>query len=347
MIAIRIIVLLGIIFLGACNNEEPVALQEKRKVPVKVIVVREEERDSTLKLLGVVEANREMKVGFKISGKLEALPLEEGQFIARGTTMARLDRTELLARREKAFENRNKAKRDLERMERLYRNRTVAESAFQDAGSALNAADAELKIVDDLLKNSLIRAPFSGLVIKKLSETGEVVGAGDPVALLAEVDPIQVKASVPDPLVARIRKGQEVKVHTEARPQETFLGKVLRLEPAADPLSRTFRVVVRIENPETGLRPGLIVRARILEGKRRPAIYIPMDAVLAFGTNPAVFVVKDARAERRPIVTGAILGSEVEIKDGLAQGERVIVVGQEYLKDQQAVLIEKKGSETN
>lgn len=83
MITTRMILLLGIVFLGACNNAGPAAPQGDRKVPVKVMEVKEEEKESTLKCLGVVEAKREMKVGFKIGGKLEALPLEEGPFIGR------------------------------------------------------------------------------------------------------------------------------------------------------------------------------------------------------------------------------------------------------------------------
>lgn len=339
----RFIALAAVLIIAGCTEAQPEGVREERKVSVEVVEVREETREEVFRLQGTLEADREMKLGFKAGGKIEAIFAEEGREVARGALLARLDRTELFARRDKALEQKGKAERDRVRMERLFRDRTVAESTYQDAESLYITAEAELKIVEDLLGNSEIRAPFSGIVTHKLSEIGEVVGAGAPVAILTEMDPILLKAALPDSLVPRLKPGMDATVKARSSPRESYRGKVLRLEPTADPLSRTLRIVIRLANPGAGLRPGLIARVEIRGGRKAPGIYVPLDAVTGLGSRPVLFVARNSMAEKRAVQTGDISGTHIEILGGVSPGDLVIVSGQEYLKDRQTVTISKRG----
>ncbi|MBW1723207.1 MAG: efflux RND transporter periplasmic adaptor subunit, partial [Deltaproteobacteria bacterium] len=309
----------------------------------KIMEVRPSTRNRLIHLVGILEANREAKVGFKIGGKIKALLFDEGARVERGAPMGRLERAELLARRRKALEQRNKAKRDLDRMERLYRQKSVPKAALQDARSALITIEAEVDIVEDLLKNTVVHAPFSGLVTRKLAEVGEVVPAGGPIAILAETDPILLKAAVSDTLIPRIHKGQSARIRAGCAPGTLFKGRVLRLEPLADPLSRTLRVVIRLDNPGGKLRPGLVARVEIPEGVKAPALWVPLDALFDLGSAPYLFVVKNGKALKRLVRTGDITGPEVEILEGLSPGDQVVIAGGEYLSDGQKVLLVQRG----
>ncbi|NIO03553.1 MAG: efflux RND transporter periplasmic adaptor subunit [Proteobacteria bacterium] len=336
------LVLLGSLVLFSCSSGVGETTSEEKKIPVSVIPARQEVNRRLLNALGTVEPNRELKLSFKIGGRIRGLAFEEGQLIRKGELLAELDPTELLARKRKALENRRKAKRDLDRMEQLYRKAVVPLSSYQDAQSALVNSEAELKIVDENLDSSVLRAPFTGRMTQKLSEVGEVVAPGKTIAVLAEIDPVLVKAAVPDSLIQRVKTGQRAHIRVDSSPRERFEGVVTRLETSADPLSRTFTVEVRLGNPGEVLRPGLIARMEVMDDSKGFGIFIPLDAVLDFGSSPTVFIVRDGTAIRRTIRMGDVAGQEVEILEGLIPDELVVISGQEYLDDKQPVLIDRR-----
>lgn len=343
---IRFISILGIFLLWACTAEEPEKTEEVVFAPVHVMKVQKKRKNEKYNLIGTIEINREMKVAFKLAGKITKLSFEEGQRIEKGALLAQMDTTELLAQKEKVLVNQSKAKRDLERMEKLFKQKIIPESSLQDAQSAYNLSNAELKIVEDALKNSTIRAPFTGRMIKKLAEVGEVVGPGTPIALMAELDPILVKVAIPDYLIPKVKVGDTAIIKVDWEPDRQFKGTIHRLEPIADPITRTIRVEISVANPNEILKPGLMAQVEMTHQENEPGIYLPLDAVIGFGKAPFIFVVQDLNAIQRVIETGKIIQEEVEIIKGLEPGEVVVISGQEYLKDQQPIVIKDK-SESN
>jgi RND family efflux transporter MFP subunit len=334
--------LLALVFLVACADAETKSIKEAKQVSVEVIELRKQSRAEVIRLLGTVEAKCEVKLAFKTGGKVRNLSFEEGEQVKAGAALAQLDTIELLARKEKALENKNKARRDLNRMERLYRQHIVPQASYEDTRSLLISAEAELRIVEDNLKHSVIKAPFTGRITKKLSEVGEIVSPGMPVAVLTQMDPILVKAAVPDKLMGKVKTRQTVHVTVDSHPHRRFTGLVHKLETTADPLSRTFRMEIRLANPGEMLRPGLIAKVEILREEGPHRIFIPLESVLGFGVSPSVFVVKDQMAERRMIKMGRIVGEETEVLEGLVEGEMLVVIGQEYLKERQQVLTQRQ-----
>ena len=288
---------LGIIFLFACSNSDNNKKTEAtKKISVEVLKVKRQQREELLKLLGTVEANRDMKIGFKIGGKIKSLAFKEGQNVKKGTLLAELDTTELLAKRTQALENNNKARRDLDRLKKLYSKHVVPLASFQDARSLFISAKAGLAIVEDKINNSTVRAPFSGRITKKLSEAGEIVSPGRLIAILAEIDPILVKAAVPDNLIQKVKKGQRAYVQVDSYPRERFKGVINRMETTAEPLSRTFKIEMRLANPAEKLKPGQIARVEVILRKKGLGIFIPLDSIIEFGSSPSVFVVKNLTA---------------------------------------------------
>lgn len=335
-----LIYLFGITLFVSCSTGETKMAEQTRKATVEVVQVSLQSKVEGYKFLGTVEANREMKVSFKIGGKIKALGFEEGQLVKAGTLLAELDTTEIRARHEQAIEKKNKAKRDFDRMEKLFKKRIVSLAAFQDSRSVFINAKAELKIVKDRLKSSTIKASFTGRITNKLTEVGEVVSPGTPIGILTEMDPILVKAAVPDNIINKIRSAKTAQVHVDSHPKEVFKGVIHRIESIADQLSRTIRMKIRIDNSDEKLRPGLIAKVKVECGKKDASIQIPLDAIIRLGTSDTVFIVNDFEAQRRLIKTGTMAAEYVEVFEGLNVGELLVVSGQEYLKDGQKVLIE-------
>jgi RND family efflux transporter MFP subunit len=331
--------------MGSCTAKETENTDEIVSSPVHVMEVRPQDKQEKLNLIGTIEVDREMRVGFKLPGKITHLAFEEGQNVQVGALLAQLDKTELLAQKEKALENKSKARRDFERMDKLFRQEIIPESSFQDARSAYNLSCAELKIVEDALKNCSIRAPFTGKIIKKLGEDGEVVAAGTPIALLAETDPILVKVAIPDHLLPDIKLGDKASVAVDWAPGKRFTGTIHRVEPSADPVTRTIRVEILVADAHGTLKPGLMAQVALEHKGSRKGLYLPLDAVIGFGKEPYVFVVGDnLNAEKREIKLGKVIKQEVEVTEGLAAGEAVVISGQEYLRDQQHVSIEGRST---
>ena len=338
---VSILSLLALVSLVSCSDGETKTPQAVKRTPVEVIQVFKEPREEVLNLIGTVEADREMKVSFKIGGKVKSLAFEEGDLIKEGTLLAELDTAELLAQMEKAQENKKKAKRDRDRMESLHKKNIVPLSSVQDAQTLFISTQSELKIIEETLRNSVIKAPFTGRIKSKLSEAGEIVGPGTPVAILTEMDPILVEAAVPDNFISKINIGGPALVRVNSYPEESFNGTIVRLETTADPLSRTFRMEIRLPNPTEKLRPGLIAEVKVVYGRKDPLILIPLDAIIGFGNEPSVFIVKDAKARRSIIKTGEITGDRVEVFEGLVPGDTLVVSGQEYLTDGREVAIQQ------
>ena len=146
---------------------------------------------------------------------------------------------------------------------------------------------------------------------------------------------------MPDPFMREIRLNQKARIQVDSYPGTVFHGKVTRLDAAADPISRTFTVEIRVPNPGEKLRPGQIARATVLlSGKKDMGLYVPLDSVMNLGSDPHVFIVREDTALRRNVKTGQISGVQIDILEGLRPGENVVITGQEYIKDGQTVIID-------
>lgn len=330
---------LGMLSLSACGNPDTAAREPDRQVAVRILRAEKTHRTETLRFLGTVEAEQEMKASFKFGGKIQALHFDDNQWVGKGTLLAELDTRELRARKEKALESLKKAERDLARMEKLHSREIIALSSSQDARSTAVLAAAELKMVEDRLRHARIRAPFTGRIREKRAEAWEVIGAGVPVAILTRMDPILIKMTVADHDLRTVTTGREVSVRVDTDPEKDFRGHVIRIETSADPLSRAFSAEIRVPNPGEVLRPGQIARVTLLNPVPEPAVYLPLDCILGFGESPYVYAVHEDKASRSPVRIGRLIDGAAEILEGVNPGDRIVVSGQEYLTHGLSVLV--------
>jgi RND family efflux transporter MFP subunit len=214
--------------------------------------------------------------------------------------------------------------------------------AIAQAAAALAAQEAEVARIDDQLSKHTIRAPFAGWVVERFTEEGQWVSRGGLVARIAELDRLEIEVQVPELAIGTLAVGADVRLEIDAAPQHTWIGRLERIVPQADLLSRSFPVKVLLENHvvdgEPVLRGGLLARAWLPVGKTGPATVVPKDALVLGGAQPLVYVVDPAAAPGTgtvrpvPVALGAAVAGTVEIRGDLRPGQLVVIRGNERLR---------------
>jgi RND family efflux transporter MFP subunit len=320
---------------------------------------------------GYVVARRKAVVSAKIQGRLSELRVEEGSVVREGETLARLESIDYEASvaRNRAAVQRAEAdlaeyKRQLRLSEDLARQKIVAEDQREAAASrvkiaeaALAQAAADLSFAEAQLQNTVIRAPFSGVVVKKMAEVGESVAPIPPgvnistssgaIVALADLQTLEVEADVAEANVAKVTGGQPAEVTVEAIPDRRYKAVLRQVIPTADRTKATVMVKVTILDKDKDLKPEMSAKVTFLEPEkeRKPqaasaaVVLVPRAAVTSRDGKPTVFLVREGKAQARAVVLGTERQDQVIVKDGLAGGETIVAKPGDELKDGAAVRV--------
>ncbi len=243
-------------------------------------------------------------------------------------------------------------------------NRLAAQAAYdlavkgprseqiEQARARLAAAQEEVNRLQDMMKKYTVRAPFEGFVIAKHTEVGAWLSRGDPVAEVVQLDPIEVRVSIPEAYIPHVRMGAEVRVRLEASPDDVIVGQVARIVPQADLRSRTFPVIVRLPNPrqegEYLMKAGMLAAVTLGVGRPVAATLVPKDALVLDGRDTSIVVVdSDPRTKQPvarvvPVQLGVAEGSLIQVFDAsgsLRDKQQVVVRGNERLRSGQPLQI--------
>jgi RND family efflux transporter MFP subunit len=330
---------------------------------------------SVLDATGYVTARRAATVSAKITGKVTEVLIEEGQRVAEGAVLARLDdgearaqlalaRAQLAAARSQEGEIRAllaQAETDYTRQRELFGRQLVAAQALdaalaqRDTLRARLTANAEqvrvatesVRVAEVALDNTVIRAPFGGVVVNKAAQPGEMIspisaGGGftrTGIGTIVDMDSLEIQVDVNESFIGRVAAGQPVEATLNAYPDWRIPGEVIAIIPTADRSKATVRVRIAIKARDPRIVPDMGVRVAFLDADRgsRPAaaagVLVPADAVRSEGGAASVLVVAGDRVERRRVTPGRTLGGEREVLAGLAAGERVVVAPPASLED--------------
>ncbi len=172
--------------------------------------------------------------------------------------------------------------------------------------------------------DAVLHAPIDGAVRERKASVGEYLAAGAPVVALVRIHPLRLRVSVPERDASIVRVGQAVRVRVEGDAAE-HAGRVARISPSIQEQNRTLLVEAEVANRQGRIRPGAFARAEIVAPADRPAVLVPVSAIVTFAGVEKVFGVRDGRAVERQIRTGRRAGNRVEILEGLAAGDPVVV----------------------
>lgn len=328
-----------LIFLFSCGEKEsqPEELKTKNNssaITVRTASVEKENISLSIKAIGQVTSDSEAKPAFKTGGVIAKMYAEEGSYVKKGQLLASLDLTEINAQVQQATEAVNKSKRDLERAQNLYADSVATLENVQDATTGLKVAEENLKMAGFNKSYSEIRSPIAGKVIKKLVNTGEIVGPGMPAFFIlgnSKSDWI-IKSGLSDRDWARVSRGNKATVSFDAYPGKTYEAKVTQLADTGNPGSGTFDVELSLVNSPPRLAAGLLASIEISPKSQGDQMVIPLDALVETNRYDAkIFTIKDNKANERAIRIAFLYEDKVVVQSGLEDVEEVVTDGAPYL----------------
>jgi len=322
-----------------CQGENKPGVAHRAPLPpltVKVATASETTANSQQEVVGTIESVQRATISAKVTGTIAELPVTLGSTVKQGDLLVKINAAEIAARLSQAETAVGQAKRNLEREERLLAKSAATQETVNAQSDALQVAKAAQNEARTMLGYATIRAPFSGLVAKKLANTGDLATVGAPLLVLEDTAQVQAVAAVPEAQLAAIALGDSLPVRVPAAGIETH-GQVAEIAPGNDSTSRSSQVKLNLQ-AATGLRPGQFVRV-ILPGLSEQKLTVPSSAVSTFGQMERVFVVDKDRAHLRLIRRGSERDHAVEILSGLTPGEQVVIDSPSRLTDGQAVKV--------
>lgn len=318
------------LMLSACgNNDTPTARGSSEAPPHRVesAAVELQSIGQTITRSGSLRAEREVKLITEEEGRIASLPFHEGDRVEQGALLVQLDDTRLRAELKKASAQRRQAELDLQRLEKLQRSKVVSEDEIARARTSLNVARAEEELLSIQLANTRIKAPFAGVVSRRLAEPGDTVARFSHLLTLTATDTLLAELAVSELHLPGLAVGDAAHLKLDALGNRSLSGTILRIHPTVDPLTRQGTVEVKLDEPPAVAMPGQLCRVT-LELQPQPRLVVPFSALRRDTQGEYVFRIdNEQRARRVAVISGLQLGEQIEIIDGLAEGEQVISNG--------------------
>lgn len=311
-----------------------------------------------LSVAGTVTSPRAARLSTEVAGRVEAIEVEVGTHVAAGALLLRLEPTLAGIERDSARAAAAQARvelADARRREadarRLVRSRGIAKTTHESLQAEVQAdaanlqwRESQLAGAQERLKRHELRAPFAGVVSARLTEMGEWLAPGDEAIELIADQGLRVDVQVPQAYFPRLDRSVPVQLQLAAMPEAPVDGRVGAIVPVSDPTARSFLVRVHPVDEGLPLTPGMSATARFSLATGREGVVVPRDALLRHPDGRVtVWVVGEAdgthRVEERVVRPGIGFDGQVEIREGLAAGEQVVVEGNEALQQDQAVTV--------
>jgi len=312
------------------------------------IAVRAEEVQSTAKtdevsVSGNVEGNTTVKLGFMVAGKVNYISNKEGENISQGQLISSLEPTNYSIAKGLADVQVNTTADEFSRLKILYDRKSLSEDDFKKITFSLQQAKLQQQLQKKNLSDTRLYSPISGVLLKKQTEVGEVIGVGMPLFVLSDIRKVKVLAYVPEGELHDIKIGQRANVNISSL-DKVFPGKVVEVGSAADATSRAFTIKIEVANPGLIIRPGMIADARIATNKKRQMTLLPAECIQQDLANQSfVFVIDKTqhKAFKRIVSLGNVVDNKIEVISGLFEGEAVVTSGQKSLSEGSLISIIK------
>ncbi|HEU0176522.1 MAG TPA: efflux RND transporter periplasmic adaptor subunit [Blastocatellia bacterium] len=206
-------------------------------------------------------------------------------------------------------------------------NHNLAQARYQAALdsvsqqlAAVEQQKAALALAKKALTDTVVRSPISGAVKEKHASRGSYLTVNGRIVTLVKINPLRLRADIPESSAAAVRTGQTINVTVDAFPNRAFTGRVVRIGPSLDEKTRALTVEAEVANPGNLLRPGMFAKSRLITSANAPAVMVPQRAVVTVAGLSKVFVIENGKAVERIVKTGAIDGDLIEIAEGVKDG---------------------------
>lgn len=298
----------------------------------------------TITAVGSLRSDESVTVRPEVAGRIRDILFQEGQHVAKGATLIRLDAAVNAAEVEQARANLKLAQSKYNRAVELSQQNFISGQARDEAENNLRVAEAAVALAAARLAKTEIKAPFSGVIGLRVVSVGDYVKEGQDVVNLEAIDSLKVDFRVPEIYLTQVQVGQTLTVALDALPGKSFEGKVLALNPLIDAAGRAIVIRAVVRNTDTSLRPGMFARVKLITRDAKEALVVPEQAIVPQGDEQYVFRVVDGKAARVKIDIGQRRDGKVEVLKGLSANDVVVTAGQLKLRDGAPVTIANLGA---
>lgn len=341
----RILAVAAMAVLAGCNGDaeadspsEEQSQEFVRIINVEVTEVVPENFTEIIPLTGVIQAMQDVTVSAEESGVVRQILHEKGTRVRVGQPILRLDSQILAAQVQTATAQAELAREVWERRRRLYEEDGIgSEVSYLEAKYAAEEAQGNLKALQERLARTTIHAPITGILDQRLVEVGTMLSPGTPVARVVQIDPVKILAGVPERFALDVSTGADASVTFDVMPGEEVDGTITYVGATVDPGSRTFPIELTLPNPGGRIKPEMVASINVVRRVREDVVVIPQDAMVRVEDGYVVFVAAErggeAVAEARSVTIVSNQNNRAVVSEGIAPGDRLVVVGQQQVAD--------------
>ena len=338
-----------LVMTGACDDSTAPAKQKGNAArpggftppPTMVATAIVEHRtiSDDIEALGTARANESLTLTAKLTDTVSRVAFDDGDVVEAGAVLVELTNTEETALLAEAEANLDDARRQLQRLEDLYQQRSVPFSQVDEARARVNAELGRYNSVVARLDDRLIRAPFGGLLGFRQVSAGTLVTPGTAIANLDDISVIKLDFAVPEVHLSLLRPGLALTARSSAYPDKTFQATVKTIDSRVDPVTRAALVRANIDNEARLLRPGMLLTVK-LRTRERSALAVPETALLQRSGGVYVYTVDERNtASLHPVKIGGRFLGFAEVTDGLEVGDQVVAEGVFKVRDNATVQV--------
>lgn len=348
-----LLVLISLIFIGCGSNSKvnkeanAESASQQQVIYVKVHAVSTTDFSKSISLPGILKPRDEVMISADISGTVEGINVDIGSKVEKDDLLCKIDDTVYKLQYNKALTALNTEKirfedieKNYQRNKKLYEVEAISQMQFESQESQykiskenLSRVQFDFELAQENLLNTEIRTPISGLVSLKNISRGETATPGKVIFAVVATDSMYVEAGVSEEYINLISKGQEVQIKVDTLNNQMYAGIVTNVGPVPNNATKTYPVKILVDNPEQKLKSGMFASIEIVTDEHKNTLAVPKNSVLSENGRKYVFVEDNGRARKKYVKLGFANEDYYEVLDGLQENVRVVVVGNNKLKD--------------
>lgn len=334
---IGILSITALLIVAGCNSKTETKKPEELPVPVTIDSVHYSQFQVEYHSIGRVMSDKQVNLLFQTSGQVDSVWVQLGQYVKRDQKLARIKPDVYQTMYAQAKSMYEKAKRDLESSKKLYQSNVISSDQYEQARIGLDNARAGYTQAKNTMENTVLQAPFSGWIVSKNLNVGDLVAPGaamqQPPLVIADMERLNITIPVPESRIGQVKPGQSAEITFKTFPGKVFEGRVVRMGLAPKDFSNNYDVEVELQGDISGLKLGLVADVKIVVESYDQVLVVPLNLIQDDGNSKFLFTAEDGRAVRKDLTVKGLSGSMVYIEADVHPGDILIVRGQHDLRD--------------
>ena len=341
-----------LVLLSGCGEEKKQEVIEAKKPKVvKILNIEAQKSKVSFEYPAEVYAAQDTTMAFEVSGKIVNFNYKEGQKVSKGAVIASLDDTILRANFNSAQANYKQAQMDFNRYKKLFKTRSISKAYMEKTQQNLDVTKSAYEIAKKNLKETKLIAEFDGIIAKKIVDDFERVSAKQPIVLLQDTSYYKIKFFVPEHDILRI-DGEFTQKNISRQAsfyvtigngkKKTFKAVFVDITTMAESVTRTFETTLKIKHPKnTNILPGMTAKVTVIPKQvKKEQFFIPAQAIFSDENNQASVwsIDKDMRVHKKNIKITAMQGNNIQVVDGLANINKIVISGIRFLKENEKIV---------